>query len=483
MGKKLFQLIEPRMHLDSSRKVFSNAALIQMIVPLFFEQLLTMMVGISDTFMISCAGDAAVSGVSLVNMFVTVFIYLFTALAAGGAVVVSQYIGSGNRENADCSAGQLLTAATVISIVLMGATLTWNRQLLRLLFRRIEPDVMSACVIYLRITALSFPALAVYNAGAALCRSTGRTDRTMKLSIAANVMNAAGNAIGIFLLHAGVAGVAYPTLIARVFSAVVITAICFHPNQAVSYQWRNILAWRPAMVRRILNIAVPNGVENGLFQLVKVTLSSITALFGTAQIAANGIAQSFWSLAAMMGVTMGPVFITVIGQCMGSGDTEAAEYYFKKLYRMTLAGSIAWNILIFAVTPVVMLAYPLSDEIIHLVILLVFIHNLFNAAAFPASGALPNGLRAAGDVRYTMVVAVASTIIIRFVLSVILGVWMDLGVIGVGAAMCCDWMVRAVLFIHRFHSGQWKKFQIIEEKENTPWTCGLTKTGRPSLKK
>lgn len=461
MESRLLRLIEPTTQLDSRRKVFSNASLMRMIVPLFFEQLLTMMVGIADTFMISYAGDAAVSGVSLVNMFVTVFIYLFTALAAGGAVVVSQYIGNGDRKKADCSAGQLLTAATVISITLMGATLTWNHQLLRLLFRRIEPDVMRACVIYLRITALSFPALAVYNAGAALCRSTGRTDLTMKISIAANVINVVGNAIGIFLFHAGVAGVAYPTLIARILSAVMITAICFNQNQAVSYQWRNILAWYPAMVRRILKIAVPNGVENGLFQLVKVALSSITALFGTAQIAANGIAQSFWSLAAMIGVTMGPVFITVVGQCMGNGDTEAAEYYFEKLYRMTLMGSIVWNALIFAATPVVMLAYPLSEEIIRLVIVLVLIHNLFNAVAFPASGALPNGLRAAGDVRYTMYVAIASTIVVRFVLSVILGIGLNLGVIGVAAAMCCDWFVRAVLFLRRFRSGQWKEFQVI----------------------
>lgn len=217
------------------------------------------------------------------------------------------------------------------------------------------------------------------------------------------------------------------------------------------------------MVRRILKIAVPNGVENGLFQLVKVALSSITALFGTAQIAANGIAQSFWSLAAMIGVTMGPVFITVVGQCMGSGDAEAAEYYFRKLYRMTLAGSIVWNILIFLVTPIIMLAYPLSDEIIHLVIVLVLIHNLFNAAAFPASGTLPNGLRAAGDVRYTMYVAIISTIVIRFVLSIVLGIWLNLGVIGVAVAMCCDWSVRAVLFLHRFRSGKWKEYQIIEE--------------------
>lgn len=449
------------MSLDSSRKAFSDAGLMGMIVPLFFEQLLTMTVGIADTFMISYAGDAAVSGVSLVNMFVTIFIYLFTALAAGGAVVVSQYIGSGNREEADRSAGQLLTSAAAISVVLAGAVLLWNRQLLQFLFRRVEPEVMDACVIYLRIMALSFPALAVYNAGAAMCRSTGRTDLTMKVSIASNVINVAGNAIGIFLLKAGVAGVAYSTLLARVFSAVALTAVCFDQAQAVSYRWRNILAWHPVMVRRILKIAVPNGVENGLFQLVKVALSSITAFFGTAQIAANGIAQSFWSLSAMIGVTMGPVFITVIGQCMGSGDIEAAEYYFKKLYRMTLAGSIVWNLLIFAVTPLVMLAYPLSGEIIRLVIVLVFLHNLFNAVFFPASGALPNGLRAAGDVRYTMYAAVASTIVIRFVLSVILGIWLNAGVIGVAAAMCCDWFVRAVLFLRRFRSGKWKEFQVI----------------------
>lgn len=461
MESRLLRLIEPTTQLDSRRKIFSNASLMRMVVPLFFEQLLTMMVGIADTFMISYAGDAAVSGVSLVNMFVTIFIYLFTALAAGGAVVVSQYIGSGNRENADCSAGQLLTSAVIISVVLTGMTLAWDRRLLQFLFRKVEPDVMDACVVYLRITALSFPALAVYNAGAALSRSCGRTDLTMKVSIAANIINVTGNAIGIFLLHAGVAGVAYPTLLARIFSAVVMTPVCFNQAQAVSYQWKNILAWHLSMVQRILKIAVPNGVENGLFQLVKVALSSITALFGTAQIAANGIAQSFWSLAAMIGVTMGPVFITVVGQCMGSGDIEAAEYYFRKLYRMTLAGSVIWNILIFLVTPIVMLVYPLSDEIIHLVIALVLIHNLFNAVAFPASGALPNGLRAAGDVRYTMYVAIVSTIVIRFVLSVILGIWMNLGVIGIAAAMCCDWMVRAVLFLHRFRSGKWKECSVI----------------------
>lgn len=461
MKQRLLQLLEPNVPLETQRKIFSDADLSRMIVPLFLEQLLTMLVGIADTFMVSYAGDAAVSGVSLVNMVVTIFIYLFTALASGGAVVVSQYIGSGNRRGADRSAGQLLTSAVLISLVLTSATLLWKCQLLHVLFRKVEIGVMDACMIYLRITALSFPALAIYNAGAALCRSTGRTDLTMKVSILANIINVFGNALGIFLLHAGVAGVAYPTLIARGFSALVMTAVCFDRSRAVSYQWKDICAWDREMVRRILKIAVPNGVENGLFQLVKVALGSVTALFGTVQIAANGIAQSFWSLAAVMGVAMGPIFITVIGQCMGRGDTEAAEYYFRKLYRMTLAASLVWNILIFAATPLVMLVYPLSKEITDLVVVLVLIHNIFNSIAYPASGALPNGLRAAGDVRFTMVVAVGSTIVVRFVLSLAFGIWLGLGVIGIAAAMCCDWMARAVLFLWRFRSGKWKEYQVI----------------------
>lgn len=406
---------------------------------------------------------AAVSGVSLVNMVVTIFIYLFTSLAAGGAVVVSQYIGSQSGEAANRSAGQLLLSSVLISVIVMSAVLIWRHRLLRFLFRRIENSVMDACVTYLQITAFSYPALAVYNAGAALCRSNQRTDLTMKISVATNLINVVGNAVGIFILEAGVAGVAYPTLISRIFSAVAITAVCFDGRKKVFYCWKDIFAWDLPMTRCILRIAVPNGLENGLFQLVKVALSSITALFGTAQIAANGIAQSFWSLAAVMGVSMGPVFITVIGQCMGSGDVEAAEYYFKKLYRMTLLASILWNALTFAVTPLIMWVCPLTDDITRLVVLLVLIHNLANSVFYPASGALPNGLRAAGDVRYTMWVSLLSTLAVRFVLSAVLGIWMELGVIGIAVAMCCDWGARAALFLWRFWSGKWKEFSVIEE--------------------
>lgn len=350
--------------------MFSNRDLKRMIVPLFLEQLLMALVGIADVFVIGYVGEAAVSGVSLVNAFNTIFINLFTALASGGAVVISQYIGRQERERAGMAASQLLTASVLCSVVISVAVLLTNTQLMRLMFGQVEPEVLEACVVYLRISAYSYPALAVYNAGAALYRSFGKTSTTMYISIAANIINVVGNCIGVFALHAGVAGVAWPSLIARAFSAVVITVLCFSKSNPVRYLKQWVFRLSGAMQKQILRIAIPNGVESGIFQLVKVALSSVAALFGTYQIAANGMAQSIWSMAALVCVAMGPVYITVIGQCMGAGDTEQAELYFKKLTKIALLLAIGWNALVFAATPVLMRFSALEPETKRLTILL-----------------------------------------------------------------------------------------------------------------
>ena len=443
------------------RVLFSNRDLKKMIVPLFLEQLLVVLVGMADTLVISYTGEAAVSGVSLVNQFNTIFIYLFTALASGGAVVISQYIGSGDNRGAGKSASQLLMFSSVFSVLLMWLVLLGNERLLRLLFGRVEPEVMAACVTYLKISAYSYPALAVYNAGAALYRSQGKTDTTMYISIAANILNVAGNCIGVFVLKAGVAGVAWPSFLARLFSAVAITVLCFGKNRAVGYRWREILTWDGSLLKKMLGIAIPNGIENGVFQLVKVALSSVVALFGTCQIAANGVAQSIWSLAALSGVAMGPVFITVIGQCMGQSDTGAAEQYFRKLLTITLVISALWNGLILLFTPLFLRFYALEAETKQLVFRLVLLHNVFNTVAFPFSGALGNGLRAAGDVKYTMNISIFTTVAVRLVFSYVFAVLLNLGVMGIAWAMCLDWTVRGGLYLLRLKSGKWKQFRVI----------------------
>ncbi len=351
--------------------------------------------------------------------------------------------------------------STIFSIILSILVLLLNETLLKLLFGKVENSVMESCITYLRISAYSYPALAIYNAGAALYRSIGKTSVTMYVSIIANVINAVGNVIGVFVLKAGVAGVAYPSLIARAFSAVAITILCFNKKYSTHFEMKWIFNWSNSMLKKILRIAIPNGVENGIFQLVKVALSSIVALFGTYQIAANGIAQSIWSLAALIGVTMGPVYITVIGQCMGANDKEAASYYFKKITKLTLVLSIIWNVFIFAITPFIMNFYSISTQTRNLVIILVLIHNIFNTVAFPFSGPLSNGLRAAGDIKFTMIVSIASTVLGRLIFSIIFAVYLNMGVIGIAFAMCLDWSIRGVIFYIRFKSEKWKEFKVI----------------------
>lgn len=441
--------------------MFSNRDLKNMIVPLFFEQLLVMLVGIMDTFIVSYVGEAAVSGVSLVNSFNTIFIYLFTALASGGAVVISQYIGNKDQKNSVRSSSQLLMFSTLFSIVLTCIVLMFHQVILSALFGKVEIDVMNACITYIVISALSYPFIAIYNAGASLFRSMGKTKTTMYVSLASNIINVIGNCIGVFVLHAGVAGVAIPSLIARAFSAIVITNLCFRNDQTTYYTKKDLFAFDTDILKRVLSIAVPNGIENGIFQFVKVALSSVVALFGTYQIAANGVAQSIWSLAALMGVTLGPVYITVIGQCMGSGNQEQAKYYFKKLNKLAIVLSIVWNLIVLALTPLFMHFYQLSSETLQLIFYLVVIHNVFNAIVYPISGPLSNGLRAAEDVKFTMIVSIASTLLARFVFSIIFAIYLNMGVIGIAFAMCLDWTIRAVIFYCRYRSLKWLEFKVI----------------------
>ena len=461
LSNTLAVVFEPKQQIEKDRQRFSNRDLFRLILPILVEQLLTMLVGIADTLMVSYAGDAAVSGVSLVNQLNNIFIFIFGAVASGGAVVASQYVGRQDRENGVDAASQLVMLTALISLVSMVGAIFFRTQLLGLLFGRVEADVMDACVTYLVISALSFPALAVYNSVSALFRSMNKTRAIMNVSIAMNCINVAGNTIGIFVLHAGVAGVAVPSLISRTFAAAVMLTLAFRQDQTLYLRFRQVFAWDGKMVKRILNIALPSSVENGLFQFSKVALSSIVALFGTVEIAANGVAQSFWSMAALFCIAFGYAFVTVTGQCMGAGDVEAADYYNKKLLRITYFGSTIWNILIFALTPLVLMLYSLSSEAKRLVILLVLIHTVGNSILCPLAFSLSNGLRAAGDICYTMLASIFATVICRVALSVLFGLWLHLGVVGIAYAMVGDWLIKAILIVIRYRSRKWAQFEVI----------------------
>ena len=462
--QRILRWIEPKNALPADRQAFSNAALKAMIVPLVIEQVLQMVVGLADTMMVSYAGEAVVAGVGLDTMVYTIFIYLFTAISAGGAVVVSQYIGSKSKENAELAASQIFHIAGLLSLFCMVLMLLFGSALLQAMYPATEAATMEACKTYMWIVALSFPANAVYNAGAAIYRSMGETKITMWVSLLANLINVAGNAIGIFALRAGAAGVAWPTTVSWYAAAFIMTWLCVHQRRAdqVCIRAKHVFRLDAPMAKRILGVAIPNSIENTLFQAAKVVLGMLVATFGTSQIAANTTGQTFWSLAACMSMSMGTVFITVIGQCIGASDTEAADWYMRKLTKLSLVLAFAWNVMVMILTPLLLPLYDLAPETKRLILIIVAIHNLFSALVQPFSGPLSSGLRAAGDVKFTMWASIFATVVCRTFLSFLLAKWLGMGVIGIALAMVLDWCIKAVLDIVRFQSGKWKAYKIIE---------------------
>ena len=440
----------------TENRLFSKKDLQKLIIPSILEQTLAITVGMADTMMISSAGEAAVSGVSLVDMFNNLIISVLAALATGGAVVTSQCIGAGRREEACRSARQLVFTEAAITIGISVLVLLFHRQILGLFFGQIEADVMQNAIIYLIISVFSFPLLAVYDSCAALYRSMGNAQITLKISLLMNVINVVGNAIGVYVLKLGVAGVAIPSLVSRGVAGVVLFTLLHNPDNLV-FLTRGKFKVDATIVKRILFIGIPSGIENGIFQLGRVLVVSIIAAFGTSQIAANGVANSLDSMGCIVGQAMSLAMITVIGSCVGAGEEGQVRYYTKKLLGETYFYTAVINSIILLLLPWILQIYGLGEETTRLSYILVMIHDGMAIFLWPASFVLPNMLRACNDVKYTMVVSIFSMITFRIGFSYVFGVHMGWMAVGVWAAMVIDWVFRVLCFVGRYLAGTWRK--------------------------
>lgn len=436
--------------------LFDKKDLRKLIVPLVFEQALAITVGMADTMMISSVGEAAVSGVSLVDMFNNLIISVMAALSTGGAVVTSQYIGAKNREAACRSAKQLIYTAGIFAITISVVVVLLRKPILTLFFGKIEADVMENALIYLVISAFSFPFLAVYNASAALFRSMGNSAITLKVSVLMNIINIFGNAVCIYGLKMGVAGVAIPSLVSRAVAGILLYFLLKNPKNMI-YLSRERFFFEWNVVKKILFIGIPSGIENGIFQLGRVLVVSIIAGFGTTQIAANGVANSLDGMGCIVGQAMNLAMITVIGRCVGAQDEGQVRYYTKKILGITYLCTAVVNSLILLALPWILTIYGLGEDTTRLAYILVMIHNGMAIILWPASFVLPNMLRACNDVKYTMVIAIFSMITFRIGLSYVIGVYMGFMAIGVWIAMVIDWIFRVICFVGRYLSGAWRK--------------------------
>lgn len=434
-----------------------------LLIPVVLEQLLNSIMGTADTMMVSNVGSAAISAVSLVDSINVLVIQAFSALAAGGAIVCAQYIGQRNKEKANESARQVLFIITAISVAVSLFCLVFQKPLLRLIFGSVEEKVMRASEIYFFYTALSFPFIAAYDSAASIFRAQDNTRGPMTISMISNVMNIAGNAIMIWVFHMGVAGAALSTLISRIFCAVVVLIQLRKEREGQEIVVRDYFKIRPnwSMIKRILGIGIPSGVENSMFQLGKLAIQSTVSTLGTAAIAAQAMTNILENLNGIAAIGVGVGLMTIVGQCLGAGRKDEAVYYIKKLCVIAEIVVLTSCLIVFALTkPVTILGgmeKESADMCFHMVMWITIMKPLVWTMAF-----VPGyGLRAAGDVKFSMITSCCTMWACRFCLCVFLIRVMGFGPMGVWIGMFADWTVRSIIFTWRFHSRKWLQHKVI----------------------
>ena len=441
---------------EKRERLFSNEDLRRLIVPLVIDQVLVRTVGMVDTMMISSVGEAAISGVSLVDMINMLINAVFAAIATGGAVIASQYLGHRERDKACEASSQLMLVTLLSSLIITALTLLVRRPLLSVLFGQIEADVMAAALTYLTISAISFQFLAIFNSCGALFRSMNDSRTPTVVSLGMNLMNLIGNAILIFGLRMGVAGAAISTLLSRMMAALVMLALTCDRRRQLFIVPGEALRPQGMLIGQILYIGIPSGIENGLFELGRIVVVSMISTFGTVQIAANAVANNLDAIGVLAGAAMNLAILTVVGRCVGAHDNEQVRYYTRKLLVIEYAMLAAVNIVLLAALSLILNLYTLSDASRELATKLIFIHNGFAMILWPLALSLPNALRAANDVRFTMISSILSMVGFRVALSYVVGVRMGYGALGVWFAMLVDWLFRAVIYVWRFRQGKWQ---------------------------
>ena len=434
-----------------------------LLIPVVLEQLLNSIMGTADTMMVSNIGSAAISAVSLVDSINVLVIQAFSALAAGGAIICAQYIGQRNKEKANESARQVLFIITAISVAVSLICLVFQKPLLRLIFGSVEPAVMRASETYFFYTALSFPFIAAYDSAASIFRAQDNTKGPMIISMISNVMNIAGNAVMIWGFHMGVAGAALSTLISRIFCAVVVIIQLRKEKEGQEIVVRDYFEIRPdwSMIRRILGLGIPSGIENSMFQLGKLAIQSTVSTLGTTAIAAQAMTNILENLNGIAAIGVGVGLMTIVGQCLGAGRQDEAVYYIKKLCVIAEVIIIISCLGVFALTkPITILGgmeKASADMCFHMVMWITIVKPLVWIMAF-----IPGyGLRAAGDVKFSMIVSCCTMWACRFCLCVFLIRVMGFGPMGVWIGMFADWTLRGIIFTWRFHSRKWLQHKVI----------------------
>lgn len=447
--------------IDNKKLMFSNKYLTALIIPLVIEVFLTVAVGMADTMMVSQSGEDAVAGVSAINSIQNLFVFLFQAFATGGAVVASQYIGKGEKHKASFSAKQLINISMILSILASGIILILRGQTVTLIYGDLEQNVFDSAIAYFIPILVSMPFLAIQTSANALCRTMGKSSITMIVSLIVNAVNVIGNAILLFAFNLGALGVGIASLLSRMVGAIIMFIILCNKDRLIHVEQPLKLEFDFSLIGKILTIAIPSGLENAIFHIGKILVASLIASLGTAAIAANAILDNIGTFNNIPGSAIGMASITIIGQCIGAKEYSQAKYYARKLLGIAYISMASLSVLLYILLPYLTKVYSLPPETTSLAISVIKVNIIQSALFWPLSFTMPNFLRAAGDVKYTMIVAIASMWIFRVVLSRFFAINLSMGLQGVYWGMYIDWYARIILIGARFLSGKWQEKAVV----------------------
>ncbi len=443
--------------------MFTNKALLLLVLPIIAEQMLTSLMGMADSMMVTTVSDAALSAVSLVDSINNLIVQAFNALATGGVIICSNYIGQKNYRKANEAARQLVLVAVMISGAITLISALFHRPLLNLIFGSIDSDVMSAAIVYFLITILSYPAIALAGAGSAIYRAQGNTRLPMNIAIISNALNIAGNAFLIYVLHLGVTGAALATTLSRFFYAITLLIRLYRKDQLLSV--RDYLKIRPnrANIRSILAMGIPNGIENSMFQFGKLAIQSSVALCGTVAITAQAMTNIFENVNGVAGIGVGIALMTVVGQCLGAGRKDEAVYYIKKMVGWAYIAILASCLFTYVIAGPVIGLSGMNEESAKLCLYMTGWITIIKPIIWPLSFATPYGLRAAGDVKFSMILSSLTMWLCRVSLATFLIRVVGMGPMGVWIGMFSDWTLRGIVFTIRFHSRKWLMHRVVED--------------------
>ncbi len=468
--------------------LFTGKQLFWLIVPIVIEQIFSTSLGFFDSILVSNihAAEAvrsnasnAVGNVDYIN---NLIIQLFSAFATGGSIVTSQALGAGDNDLANKLAKQLLMLVICVALGVAGLCLLLNRPIIRLFYGHVDPTTFGYQQTYFYVTALSFPFIGLFNACAALLRAQRKSLVTMTSAAISCGVNVALDALFMYVLNLGVLGAGLATLFCRAVPALFMLTLLGREGNLVRVRLWGPFRFDGAMLRRILRIAIPSGVESALFQLGKLMTNtfvnagvyatgakSLTALNEAGEtisvnIQANGnaIANQINNFASVVGGGVGTSCLTVIGQSVGSGDLGQVKHYMRRMFLISYLANGLCVGLILSLVPVISQLYGYTAEAKAIGQSCLYLCLMFQFFTYPLSFTTPGILKATSDVKYVMYCAVFSMFVMRVGLAFLLTTdripgLPQLGAMGYWIGMCSDWVLRSVLFLSRLLSGRWKK--------------------------